>query len=90
VCADNKRQFGAQERSELLNDPMPLQISLPFDSIAIEPNDMHGVARHLADHLANVSGGLDIERLAIPIDLARKFHHRSTCHREPAVQHFSF
>ena len=64
-----KRQFRPQEGSELLNDPMPLQVNLPSDGIAIEPNDMNGVTRHPAGHPADVRRSLDIECLAIPIDL---------------------
>src|SRR5882762_4676068 len=64
-----KRQFRPQEGSEFLNDPMPLQVNLPSDGIAIEPNDMNGVTRHPAGHPADVRRSLDIQRLAIPIDL---------------------
>jgi hypothetical protein len=40
------------------------------DGIAIEPNDVNGVTRHLAAHRANISCGLDIKRMAVPIDLS--------------------
>src|SRR5713226_9315700 len=64
-----KRQFCPQEGSKLLNDPMPLQVDLPSDGITVEPNDVNGVTRHPAGHPAGVRRSLDIECLAIPIDL---------------------
>src|SRR5258708_725422 len=64
-----ERQFRPQEGGELLNDPMPLLVNLPSDGITIEPNDMNGVTRHLAGHPADISRSLNIECLAIPLDL---------------------
>jgi hypothetical protein len=64
-----KRQFRPQERSELLNDPMPLLANLSSDGITIEPNNMNAVPRHLARHPADIRRSLEIECLAIPIDL---------------------
>jgi hypothetical protein len=50
----------------MINDPTPLQVNVVRDSIAIEPNDVNGITRHLPSHRANINCIPDIKRMAVP------------------------